>query len=103
MQSITRTGTMAVQVTNYQNNMQKAPSREDSALFLNMSNNSVSYHLLKESCEDVSITNDMVIGIEGLIAPWLVIAKDVIVTVTQTLASTEFYIDVTNDMLVTVS
>ena len=45
----------------------------------------------------------MVIGIEGLIAPWLVIAKDVIVTVTQTLASTEFNIDVTNDMLVTVS
>lgn len=45
----------------------------------------------------------MVIGIEGLIAPWLVIAKDVVVTVTQTLASTEFYIDVTNDMLVTVS
>ena len=45
----------------------------------------------------------MVIGIEGLIAPWLVIAKDVIVTVTQTLASTEFYVDVTNDMLVTVS
>ena len=45
----------------------------------------------------------MVVGIEGLIAPWLVIAKDVVVTVTQTLASTEFYIDVTNDMLVTVS
>jgi hypothetical protein len=45
----------------------------------------------------------MVIGIESLIAPWLIIAKDVIVTVTQTLASTEFYIDVTNDMLVTVS
>ena len=45
----------------------------------------------------------MVIGIKGLIAPWLVIAKDVVVTVTQTLASTEFYIDVTNDMLVTVS
>ena len=45
----------------------------------------------------------MVIGIEGLIAPWLVIAKDVIVTVTQTLASAEFYVDVTNDMLVTVS
>jgi len=103
MQSITRTGTMAVQVTNYQNNMQKAPSLHDWALFLNMSNNSVSYHLLKESCEDVTITNYMVIGIEGLIAPWLVIAKDVIVTVTQTLASTEFNIDVTNDMLVTVS
>ena len=45
----------------------------------------------------------MVVGVEGLIAPWLVIAKDVVVTVTQTLASTEFYIDVTNDMLVTVS
>jgi hypothetical protein len=45
----------------------------------------------------------MVIGIESLIAPWLIIAKDVVVTVTQTLASTEFYIDVTNDMLVTVS
>jgi len=58
---------------------------------------------LKQCGENVTITNHMVIGIEGLIAPWLVIAKDVIVTVTQTLASTEFYIDVTNDMLVTVS
>jgi hypothetical protein len=38
MQSITRNGTMAVQVTNYQNNMQKAPSHHDWALFLNMSN-----------------------------------------------------------------
>ncbi len=45
----------------------------------------------------------MVIGIEGLIAPWLIIAKDVIVTVTQTLTSAKFYVDVTNDMLVTVS
>ena len=45
----------------------------------------------------------MVIGIESLIAPWLIIAKDVVVTVTQALASTEFYVDVTNDMLVTVS
>jgi hypothetical protein len=45
----------------------------------------------------------MVVGVESLVAPWLVIAKDVVVTVTQTLASTEFYIDVTNDMLVTVS
>ena len=103
MQSITRTGTMAVQVTNYQNKMQKAPSHHDWALFLNMSNNSVSYHLLKESCEDVTITNHMVIGIEGLIASRLVIAEDVIVTVSQTLTPAEFYIDVTNDMLVTVS
>ena len=45
----------------------------------------------------------MVIGIESLVAPWLIIAKDVIVTVTQTLAYTDFNIDVTNDMLVTVS
>ena len=45
----------------------------------------------------------MVVGVESLVAPWLIIAKDVIVTVTQTLASAEFYVDVTNDMLVTVS
>jgi hypothetical protein len=45
----------------------------------------------------------MVIGIESLIALRLIIAKDVVVTVTQALASTEFYVDVTNDMLVTVS
>lgn len=45
----------------------------------------------------------MVVGVESLVAPWLIIAKDVIVTVTQTLTSAEFYIDVTNDMLVTVS
>ena len=58
---------------------------------------------LKQCGENVPITNDMVVGIEGLIAPWLIIAKDVIVTVTQTLTSAEFYVDVTNDMLVTVS
>jgi hypothetical protein len=45
----------------------------------------------------------MVVGVESLVAPWLVIAKDVVVTVTQTLTPAEFYIDVTNDMLVTVS
>jgi len=58
---------------------------------------------LKQCGENVPITNDVVVGVESLVAPWLIIAKDVIVTVTQTLASTEFYIDVTNDMLVTVS
>ena len=58
---------------------------------------------LKQCGENVPITNDMVVGIEGLIAPWLIIAKDVIVTVTQTLTSAKFYVDVTNDMLVTVS
>ena len=45
----------------------------------------------------------MVVGIEGLIAPWLIITKNMIVTVTQTLASTEFYVNVTNNVLVTVS
>ena len=45
----------------------------------------------------------MVVGVNGLIATGLIIAKDVVVTVTQTLASTKFYIDVTYDMLVTVS
>lgn len=58
---------------------------------------------LKQCGENVPITNDMVVGVESLVAPWLIIAKDVIVTVTQTLTSAEFYIDVTNDMLVTVS
>ena len=58
---------------------------------------------LKQCGENVAITNHMVIGVEGLIAPRLVIAEDVIVTVTQTLTSAEFYIDVTNDMLITVS
>ena len=45
----------------------------------------------------------MVVGVNGLVAPWLKIAKDVVVTITQALASTEFYVDVTNDVLVTVS
>ena len=58
---------------------------------------------LKQCGENVPITNDVVVGVESLVAPWLIIAKDVIVTVTQTLASAEFYVDVTNDMLVTIS
>ena len=45
----------------------------------------------------------MVVRVNGLITPWLIIAKDVVVTITQKLASAGFYIDVTNDMLVTVS
>ena len=63
----------------------------------------VSCQHLEERGEDVTITNDMVIGIESLVASWLIIAKDVVVTITQTLASAGFYVDVTNDMLVTVS
>jgi hypothetical protein len=45
----------------------------------------------------------MVVGVEGLIATGLIIAENMVVTVTQTLTSAEFYVDVTNDMLVTVS
>ena len=45
----------------------------------------------------------MVIGVKRLVAPWLIITKNMIVTVTQTLASTEFYVNVTNNVLVTVS
>ena len=45
----------------------------------------------------------MIVGVNGLIAAGLIIAENMIVTVTQTLASTEFYVDVTNDVLVTVS
>ena len=45
----------------------------------------------------------MVVGVNGLVATGLIIAKDMVVTITQTLTSAEFYVDVTNDMLVTVS
>ena len=58
---------------------------------------------LQESGEDVAISNDMVIGVKRLVATWLIIAKYMVVTVSQDLTSTELYVDVTNDMLVTVS
>ena len=45
----------------------------------------------------------MVVAVYGLVATWLVIAKNMVVAVAQTLATAEFCIDVTNDMLVTVS
>jgi hypothetical protein len=45
----------------------------------------------------------MVVGVNGLIATGLIIAENMVVTVTQTLTSAEFYVDVTNDVLVTVS
>ena len=45
----------------------------------------------------------MGVGVNGLIAPGLIIAENMVVTVTQTLASDEFYVAVTNDVLVTVS
>ena len=45
----------------------------------------------------------MVVGVNGLVATGLIIAKDMVVTVTQDLASTELYVDVTYYMLVTVS
>ena len=45
----------------------------------------------------------MVVGVESLVASWLIIAKDMVVTVSKNLTSAELYVDVTNDMLVTVS
>jgi hypothetical protein len=45
----------------------------------------------------------MVVGVKGLVASWLVIAKHVVVTVAQDLASVKLYINVTKYMLVTVS
>ena len=45
----------------------------------------------------------MVVGVESLVASWLIIAKDVVVTVAQDLASVKLYINVTKYMLVTVS
>ena len=45
----------------------------------------------------------MVVGVKGLVAAWLVIAKDVVVTVAQDLASAKLYINVTKYVLVTVS
>ena len=45
----------------------------------------------------------MVVGVKGLVASWLVIAKHVVVTVAQDLASAKLYINVTKDVLVTVS
>ena len=41
----------------------------------------------------------MVVGVNGLIATGLIIAENMVVTVTQTLTSAEFYINVTNDVL----
>jgi hypothetical protein len=45
----------------------------------------------------------MIVRVNGLIATGLIIAENMVVTVTQTLTSAEFYINVTNDVLVTVS
>jgi hypothetical protein len=45
----------------------------------------------------------VVVGVNSLITAGLVVAEDVVVGVAQTLASAGLYINVTNDMLVTVS
>lgn len=45
----------------------------------------------------------MVVGVNGLVATGLIIAENMIVTITQTLAPAELYINVTNHVLVTVS
>jgi hypothetical protein len=45
----------------------------------------------------------MIVGINCLVAAGLVVAKNVVVTVAEGLASAELYINVTKDVLVTVS
>ena len=59
--------------------------------------------LLKQGGKDVAVANNVVVGVNGLITAGLVVAEDVVVGVAQTLASAGLYINVTNDMLVTVS
>lgn len=43
--------------------------------------------MLQECSEQIAVTNDVVVGIYGLIAAGLVIAEDVVVTVAQALAA----------------
>jgi hypothetical protein len=45
----------------------------------------------------------MVVGVESLVASWLIIAEDVVVTVAERLTSAELYVNVTKNVLVTVS
>ena len=57
----------------------------------------------KECSEEITVANNMVVGVNGLVATGLIIAENMIVTVTQALTSAEFYVDVTDDVLVTIS
>ncbi len=66
---------------------------------MHLSNNTI----LQECCEEIPVANDMVVGILSHIPFGLVVAKDVVVAVAQALAPAELYINVTNDVLVTVS
>ncbi len=58
---------------------------------------------LQQRGEDVAVADDVVVGVNGLVAAGLIVAKDVVVAVAQALAPAELYINVTNDVLVTVS
>ena len=42
------------------------------------------------------------VGILGVVELWLIVAKDVIVTVAEGLASAELCVNVTNDVMVTI-
>ena len=61
------------------------------------------WQLLQQSSKEISSTNKMIIGVNGFVASRLIIAENMIVAISQTLASAEFYINVTNNVLVTVS
>ena len=48
------------------------------------------------------MTNNMVVGILGVVKLWLIEAKDMIVAVAEDLASAELCVNVTNDVMVTI-
>ena len=48
------------------------------------------------------MTNDVMVGILGVVELWLIVAKDMIVTVAEGLASAEFCVNVTNNVMVTI-
>ena len=45
----------------------------------------------------------MIVGVNGLIATGLIIAENMVVAVTKTLAAAKFHIDISNNVLVSVS
>ena len=49
------------------------------------------------------MADDVIIAVDGHVAPWLVVADNVIVAVAQTLSSAELNVDVANHMQVAIS
>ena len=51
----------------------------------------------------MAVDDDVLVGVDGLVASGLVVAEHVVVAVAQALAPAELYVDVADDMLVAVS